>query len=256
MKSQNDPNGRQPANKMVSKTTKGILNVLLAAILSATLFTALPATGIGLNSSPFQSLTGSGESASAATPQVSLHVGLVVGHWGHGDDVGAVCSESLGGYKEVDLNYTIADLTRQYLEAEGVQVDMLKEFDPHLDGYISNALVSVHADTCEYIPELGTGFKIAEAADNKRPEQAARLMACLKNRYAEATGLRYDHRITDDMTSYHAFGEVDPNTPAVIIETGYMNQDRDLLTQNPALVARGITAGIMCFLNREVIDLE
>jgi N-acetylmuramoyl-L-alanine amidase len=256
MKPQNDPNGRQPANKMVSKTTKGITNVLLTAILSATLFTALPATGIGLNSSPFQSLTGRGESASAATPQINLHVGLVVGHWGHGDDVGAVCSESLGGYKEVDLNYTIADLTRQYLEAEGVQVDMLKEFDSHLDGYISNALVSIHADTCEYIPELGTGFKIAEAADNKRPEQAARLMACLKNRYAEATGLRYDHRITDDMTSYHAFGEVDPNTPAVIIETGYMNQDRELLTQNPALVARGITAGIMCFLNREVIDLE
>jgi len=235
MKPQIDPHGRQPANGMVSKTTKGILNVLLAAILSATLFTALPATGIGLNSSPLQSINGVGESANAATPQLSLHVGLVVGHWGHGDDVGAVCSESLGGFKEVDINYTIADLTRQYLESEGIQVDMLKEFDPHLDGYQSNALISIHADTCEYIPELGTGFKIAEAADNKRPEQAARLMACLKNRYAEA---------------------VDPNTPAVIIETGYMNQDRELLTQNPALVARGITAGIMCFLNREVISPE
>ncbi len=256
MKPQIDLHGRQPANGMVSKTTKGILNVLLAAILSATLFTALPATGIGLNSSPFQSLNGSGENANAATPQLSLRVGLVVGHWGHGNDVGAVCSESLGGSKEVDINYTIADLTRQYLEAEGIQVDMLKEFDSHLDGYQSNALVSIHADTCEYIPELGTGFKIAEAADNKRPEQAARLMACLKNRYGEATGLRYDHRITDDMTSYHAFGEVDPNTPAVIIETGYMNQDRELLTQNPELVARGITAGIMCFLNREVISPE
>ena len=256
MKTQTDPHGRQSANGMLSKTTRGILNVLLAAILSATLFTALPATGIGLSSSPFQSQPGSGESANAATPQLSLHVGLVVGHWGHGDDVGAVCSESLGGFKEVDINYTIADLTRQYLEAEGVRVDMLKEFDTHLDGYQSNALVSIHADTCEYIPELGTGFKIAEAADNKRPEQAARLMACLKNRYAEATGLRYDHRITDDMTSYHAFGEVDPNTPAVIIETGYMNQDRELLTQNPELVARGITAGIMCFLNREVISPE
>ena len=148
------------------------------------------------------------------------------------------------------------DLTRQYLEVEGVKVDLLKEFDDHLAGYQSNALISIHADTCEYIPDLGTGYKIAEAADNKRPEQAARLMACLKNRYGEATGLRYDHRITEDMTSYHAFGEVDPNTPAVIIETGYMNQDRELLTNNPALVARGITAGIMCFLNREVISQE
>ncbi len=256
MKRQIDPHGRQPANGLVSKTTKGILNVLMAAILSATLFTALPATGIGFQSSSFQPRNGSGESANAATPLVNLHVGLVVGHWGHGEDVGAVCPESLGGFKEVDINYTIADLTRQYLQAEGVQVDMLQEFDDHLAGYQSNALISIHADTCEYIPELGTGFKIAEAADNKRPEQAARLMACLKNRYGEATGLRYDHRITEDMTSYHAFGEVDPNTPAVIIETGYMNQDRDLLTNNPALAARGITAGIMCFLNREVISQE
>ena len=175
MTQQIDPHGRQPTNGLLSKTTKGLLNVLLAAILSATLFTALPATGIGLKSSPFQPRNGGGESANSATPLVSLHVGLVVGHWGHGDDVGAVCSESLGGFKEVDINYTIADLTRQYLQAEGVQVDMLKEFDENLDGYQSNALISIHADTCEYIPELGTGFKIAEAAENKRPEQAARL---------------------------------------------------------------------------------
>jgi N-acetylmuramoyl-L-alanine amidase len=244
----------QPVNGLLNRTTKGILNVVLAAVLSATLFTALPATGIG--SSLNRPLNGSGDDPSAPTQQIDFHVGLVVGHWGHGEDVGAVCSEALGGYKEVDINYTVADLTRQYLQAEGILVDILREFDANLDGYQSNALVSIHADTCEYIPELGTGFKIAEAADNKRPEQAARLMACLKNRYAEATGLRYDHRITEDMTSYHAFGEIDPNTPAVIIETGFMNQDRELLTENPDLVARGITAGIMCFLNREVISQE
>ena len=248
---QNDPHRRQPANGLLNKTVKAAFNVLLVAVLVATLFTALPATGIGFSASLFQ--PGSGD-ISAATQEVELHVGLVVGHWGN--DTGAICPASLGGYMEVDINYTIADLTRQYLQAEGVKVDLLKEFDDHLDGYQSNALISIHADTCEYIPELGTGFKIAEAADNKRPEQAARLMACLKNRYGEATGLRYDHRITDDMTSYHAFGEVDPNTPAVIIEAGYMNQDRELLTKNPALVARGITAGIMCYLNREEISPE
>lgn len=246
---QNDSTGRQTANGMRNRTVKAISNVLLTAILTATLFTALPATGIGFSSSPSQ--PGNGE-YSAATQEVELHVGLVVGHWGY--DTGAICSDSLGGYMEVDINYTVADLTRQYLQTEGIKVDLLKEFDDHLDGYQSNALISIHADTCEYIPELGTGFKIAEAAENKRPEQAARLMACLKNRYATATGLRYDHRITQDMTSYHAFGEIDPNTPAVIIEAGYMNQDRELLTKNPALVAKGITAGIMCYLNREEIS--
>jgi len=252
MKTQHDPHGRQPEAGLLNKTLKGLFNVSLAAILTATLFTALPATGIGFGSPIFQPHQGNGTEYQTESQALTLHVGLVVGHWGH--DIGAICSESLGGYREVDINYNIADLTRQYLQAQGVEVDLLKEFDEYLNGYQGNALISIHADTCEYIPELGTGFKIAEAADNKRPEQAARLMACLKNRYGEETGLRYDHRITPDMTSYHAFGEIDPNTPAVIIETGYMNQDRELLTKNPAVVARGITAGIMCYLNREEIS--
>jgi N-acetylmuramoyl-L-alanine amidase len=247
---QNDQPGRQPSPGVLNQTIKGIFTVLLAAVLSATLFTAIPATGMGLSASLLDSSPGGG-SETEETPELDLHVGLVVGHWGH--DTGALCPPSLGGHVEVDINYNIADLTRQYLEVEGVRVDLLKEFDNHLEGYRSNALISIHADTCEYIPDLGTGFKIAEAADNKRPEQAARLMACLKNRYAEATGLRYDHRITADMTSYHAFGEVDTNTPAVIIETGFMNQDRELLTRNPSLVAKGISAGIMCYLYREEI---
>jgi N-acetylmuramoyl-L-alanine amidase len=245
-------NKKQPKSDLLNKTARGLFNVLLAAALSATLFTAIPATGMGISPSLFQGGSLSGSSAVESTPVPDLHVGLVVGHWGH--DTGAICPPSLGGYLEVDINYTVADLTRQYLEAEGVRVDLLKEFDSHLEGYQSDALISIHADTCEFIPDLGTGFKIAEAAENKRPEQAARLLACLQNRYASATGLRYDHRITDDMTSYHAFSEIDPNTPAVIIETGFMNQDRELLTKNPSLVAKGITAGIMCYLNREEIS--
>jgi N-acetylmuramoyl-L-alanine amidase len=254
MNIQHNSHGKQPDSGLLNKTIKGLFNISLAAILSATLFTALPATGIGFGSPVFQAQQRSGTNLPVETQPMSLQVGLVVGHWGH--DIGAICSESLGGYREVDINYTIADLTRQYLQAEGIEVDLLKEFDENLKGYQSNALISIHADTCEYIPELGTGFKIAEAADNKRPEQAARLMACLKNRYGVETGLRYDHRITPDMTSYHAFGEIDTNTPAVIIETGYMNQDRELLTKNPAVVAKGITAGIMCYLNREEITPE
>ena len=252
MKQELDSNGSQPQAGLMAKTLKGFLNVSLVAILSATLFTALPATGIGINSLLFQPSSSGGGPTGDNTPEVIYKVGLVVGHWGN--DTGAICSESLGGFQEVNINYTVADLTRQYLQSEGVEVDLLKEFDDHLEGYLSNALISIHADTCEYIPELGTGFKIAEAADNKRPEQAARLMACLQNRYGTVTSLRYDHRITPDMTSYHAFSEVDPNTPAVIIETGFMNQDRELLTKDPASVARGITAGIMCYLNREEIS--
>lgn len=249
MKSQAETSQKSTAGEILFNTIKGIFVVSLVAIFTATLFTAWPSTGIGL---PFQS---SGVqppiTAATSTPDAQRHIGLVVGHWGH--DAGAICPDSLGGHREVDINYNIAELTRQRLQAEGVKVDLLKEFDDALEGYEANAIISIHADTCEYLPENATGFKLAETVENKRPEQAARLTACLKNRYANATGLRYDHRITEDMTSYHAFREVNANTPAVIIETGFMNQDRELLTKEPEIVARGITEGIMCYLNREEI---
>lgn len=249
MKTQSETKRVPSTLDIVINTVKGVVAVSLVAAFTATLFTAWPSTGIGL---PFQGDREEARLISATpTPDNLRHVGLVVGHWGH--DAGAICPESLGGHREVDINYNVAELTRQLLQAEGIKVDLLKEFDEQLDGYQANALISIHADTCEYLPENATGFKLAETVENKRPEQAARLTACLKNRYATTTGLRYDHRLTEDMTSYHAFREVHANTPAVIIETGFMNQDRDLLTKEPEKVARGIAEGILCYLNREEI---
>jgi N-acetylmuramoyl-L-alanine amidase len=253
MNKQIDSTRKQQQPDIRAKTLNGLLNVMLVAVISATLFVSFPASGIGLISSYIQFDKDNSGSRAIETPAISYRVGLVVGHWEN--DSGAICPDSLGGFREVDVNYTVADLARQNLQAEGIEVDLLKEFDDYLEGYQGSALISIHADTCDYIPDFGTGYKIAEAADNKRPEQAARLMACLKNRYGNITGLQSDHRITPDMTSYHAFSEVDPNTPAVIIETGYLNQDRELLTKNPSLVARGIVAGALCYLYREEISL-
>jgi N-acetylmuramoyl-L-alanine amidase len=55
------------------------------------------------------------------------------------------------------------------------------------------------------------------------------------------------------MTLYHAFDEIGEMTPAVIIETGFLNLDRELLTHHPELVAQGITDGILCYLRSEPI---
>jgi N-acetylmuramoyl-L-alanine amidase len=56
------------------------------------------------------------------------------------------------------------------------------------------------------------------------------------------------------MSSYHAFDEINADTPAVIIETGFMNLDRQILTQQPELIAEGITNGILCYLYNEDIS--
>lgn len=177
-------------------------------------------------------------------------VGIVAGHWGN--DSGAVCSD---GLTEMDVNLKIASFVQKYLGEEGYQVDLLQEFDTKLTGYEASVLVSIHADSCDFVNDLATGFKVAQAMANTRPERTARLTACLRNRYAEATGLDlHSTSVTEDMTSYHAFGEINDNTPAVIIETGFLNLDRQLLTQNPEIAARGIADGIRCFLNNESIN--
>jgi N-acetylmuramoyl-L-alanine amidase len=50
------------------------------------------------------------------------------------------------------------------------------------------------------------------------------------------------------MTEYHAFYEIEPQTPAAIIETGFMDADRRLLTKHPDRIAQGIVDGLLCFL--------
>jgi N-acetylmuramoyl-L-alanine amidase len=50
------------------------------------------------------------------------------------------------------------------------------------------------------------------------------------------------------MTEYHAFYEIAPETPAAIIEIGFMAADRRLLTKKQDVVARGIVNGIKCFV--------
>lgn len=241
--------------EIAAETVKAIFLVCATGMLLATLFTSIPATGLGTGVTIFNEDKFEISLAATETPQVDFHVGLVVGHWGN--DAGAICPESLGGYREVDINHVIADETRKLLEPYGIRVDLLKEFDDRLDGFQAQALVSIHADTCQYSSDDATGYKIAEARGNQRPDQAARLLNCLKTRYSQATSLPYDpNRITRDMTEYHAFSEINPITPAVIIETGYMNLDQQLLVEQPGLVAQGIADGILCYLFRETINTE
>jgi N-acetylmuramoyl-L-alanine amidase len=151
----------------------------------------------------------------------------------------------------------IANRVRESLILEGFDVDLLAEFDPRLTGYRALALVSIHADSCEYINDEATGFKVAAAMSTYYPEQATRLTTCLRVRYAEITNLDFHAgSVTNDMTNYHAFGEINNETPAAIIEIGFMNLDRKILTEQPDLLAQGITAGILCYVRNEDISSQ
>lgn len=180
------------------------------------------------------------------TPPI-IRVGIVAGHWQH--DPGAVCPD---GLTEETVNLQIATLVRQKLLAYGYQVDLLQEMDPQLFEYRAAVLVSIHNDSCDYRGDDFTGFKVSAAKDTAYPERAARLTTCLAQRYQQTTGLRFHYNtVTKDMTDYHTFREINSDTPAAIIETGFLNLDRKLLTENPGLVADGVVAGILCFLRNE-----
>lgn len=183
------------------------------------------------------------------TPSARPRIAIVAGHWGN--DPGSVC---IDGLTEESVNLKIAELVRQNLTEAGYDVDVLQEMDARLAGLQALALVSIHNDSCDYINDQATGFKVAAAVSTIYPEKATRLTACLTQRYQAATGLPFHYNtVTRDMTDYHAFREINSSTTAAIIETGFLNLDRDLLVNHTDKVARGVSDGILCYVRNEDI---
>jgi N-acetylmuramoyl-L-alanine amidase len=166
-------------------------------------------------------------------------IGIVPGH--SGSDSGAVCPD---GLTEAQINQAVAEAVARALKRRGVTVDLLQEFDRRLSGYQADAFVSIHADSCEV--DL-SGYKVASLEGGS--DASERLAQCLWERYGAVTSLPPDpNTITYDMSRYHAFREISPTTPAAIIEIGFLKADRELLADRPDRVARGIVAGLDCFL--------
>ncbi len=189
--------------------------------------------GLGEEGKSWLELLGSRPSA----PRIAI----IAGHWQF--DSGAVCPD---GLQEVDINLDVARRVVEVLRGSGYVAEVLPEYSRKLDGYRAVAMVSLHADSCV---EHVSGFKVAARVGRVGQEEDNRLVECLHEAYGKATGLpRHDRTITVDMTQYHAFRVISPETPAAIIEMGFMGSDRELLTQQQDLVAQGIVEGILLFL--------
>ncbi len=240
---------------------RGLQTVFLVAFVVATLLTLWTPDSLiagSLEAKMAQALqSASGDPSDEIVPGMDLpvedgfnRIGIVAGHYG--SDSGAVCSN---GVTEASLNLEIATLVQKDLSDRGYEVDLLEEFDDRLMGYKGAVLVSIHLDSCQYINDLATGFKVAAALADQNISNSQRLTACLSDRYAAITGLPYHAgSVTDDMTYYHAFNEIDPNTTAAIIEAAFMNMDYQFITEETEKIAEGIVAGILCYLNEEAIQ--
>ena len=231
---------------------------LWVAVLLATLFTAW--TPSSLFATSFQQkisllLTPQPDVSLVTTPVPQLRIGIVAGH--NGNDSGAVCLDGTGQVTltEAEVNLQIASRVQTRLVELGYQVDLLNEFDTRLNGYRAVALVSIHNDSCEYVNDQATGFKVASSLETRDVQRAQRLTACLVDRYKQSTLLKFHAgSITPDMREYHAFSEIDPETITGIIETGFLNLDREILTKQTDRVAEGVVQGILCFINNESVQ--
>jgi len=173
-------------------------------------------------------------------------VALISGH--AGNDSGAICEDGNGqpAIQEADVNAAVAGLAAERLRQAGADVLILEEYDPRLEGLAADLLLSLHADSC--IDE--SGYKSSRYTNSPIPAESDRLVACINMHYAAATGLAENvNTITEDMTEYHAFRRIDPQTPAAILELGFLGGDYDLLANQQPLLAKGVADGVLCFLD-------
>ncbi len=254
------PSGQARAQRRPSSSSgrfspwKALETVFSVALLAATLFTLWTPANLFSNhffDDMFEAMQSKPEPSTlpTVTPSPRPRIGIVAGHWGNGEDSGAVCPD---GKTEVELNLQIATRVQAILSKEGYDIDLLREFDPKLQEYRSMALISIHNDSCDFINEQATGFKVAAAKSSLFPEKATRLTACLSERYQAITGLQFHYgSVTNDMTDYHAFNEIHSDTTAAIIETGFMNLDYEILFKRTDQVAEGVASGILCYVRNE-----
>ncbi len=243
------PNGKKSANSKAAPRSKsrqpdrGLeLRVILLILLLLGVVAAVAWAG-GDSGPAALWLSDMGNRPADSAALDGRRIGVISGHSGF--DSGAICED---GRLEVDTVARIAENVARRLQRAGAQVDLLAEYDARLSGYAADALVSIHADSCIE----RSGFKVARWADSPIPAVEDRLVRCLTERYAEATGLAFDaHTITEDMTAYHAFRKLAVQTPGAIVEVGFMGGDWDLIGRRPAVAADGIVDGLVCFFEAQ-----
>ncbi len=247
------PKRARIAVNMLGGLLRTLIIVVIAAGLMATIFTWwTPNEFISTSARQGLSLAIATEAATVMptglpTPNWAQRIGIVSGH--RGNDSGAVCPD---GLTEASINLSVAELVVRDLRGQGFTVDLLDEFDPRLTDYQAAALVSIHSNTCRDFGEPVSGYIIAASLGriSSRPSDET-LVECIADHYERETQLARRMETTVDMTDYHTFREINPLTPAAIIELGFMLGDRQLLTENPEKLAKGISDGVLCYFQAE-----
>ncbi len=197
-----------------------------------------------------------GAAPAAEAPRIAIQAG----HWrAHEapDELARIRSNgTLGGGKhEWEVTLEIARRTAALLEARGYVVEILPATVP--PRHRADLFIAIHADG--FHSPSASGFSVA-APRRDATGRAQAFADVLVEHYRDATGLRA--RIpTRTMQGYYAFNTrrythaIDPRTPGVIIEAGFLTSPRDqeILIRAPERSARGIAAAVEQFLPFPVV---
>ncbi len=158
---------------------------------------------------------------------------------------------TVGSIEEWEVNLDIAQRISKQLTSKGIVVDILPATVP--PNYSADIFLTIHADGNEETSV--TGYKVA-ASEFDSTDDSQELSDAIEKSYGEATDMRLDPNVTDNMTQYYAFNyhkfvhTIQPGTTAAMVELGFLtnSDDRRLMVSNPDKMANGVTTGILNFL--------
>lgn len=194
---------------------------------------------------------------------VSLAGKIIVIDPGHGGrDTGASAGLQPDFY-EKNITLAIARRVQNVLTRNGAIVLMTRSDDsfpvlesraPFANAHHADYFISIHADSSAIGRNTLAGTTVYFHAQNS----VCRLMASdIGRRIAETSGISYNGVKSDTIRFRTGFAVLrGSEMPAVLVETGYMNNDRDLATlrddAGQQRIADGVTAGLRDFIADQV----